>query len=184
MLRNFSNYYRGVVSKEIFSYIGHRVWWYLWRWARRRHPNKKKKWVKSKYFRKVERKGKKKARDWVFFYKSAGHGSREEIHDLYAIQRTQIIRHVKVKGTKTGKQRWAKGSKYEAVADAQGWECPICHDHLFKGQEIETHHIVHVKNGGSDDVSNLVHLHKNCHKHVHSRKTRHKGLEEWLEPDD
>lgn len=40
ILRGFANYYRGVVSKETFGYISHRVWQYLWRWASRRHPNK------------------------------------------------------------------------------------------------------------------------------------------------
>lgn len=39
-LRGFSNYYQGVVSKEIFNYITYRVWKYLWKWARRRHPMK------------------------------------------------------------------------------------------------------------------------------------------------
>jgi RNA-directed DNA polymerase len=42
ILRGFANYYKGVVSKETFSYISHRVWQYLWRWAKRRHPNKNK----------------------------------------------------------------------------------------------------------------------------------------------
>ena len=51
LLRGFANYYRGVVSKKTFSKINYRVWWYLWRWAKRRHPNKAKKWVKDKYFR-------------------------------------------------------------------------------------------------------------------------------------
>lgn len=40
ILRGFANYYKGVVSKETFNYISHRVWQYLWRWAKRRHPNK------------------------------------------------------------------------------------------------------------------------------------------------
>ncbi|GET37662.1 group II intron maturase-specific domain-containing protein [Microseira wollei] len=40
ILRGFANYYKGVVSKETFSYISSRVWQYLWRWAKRRHPNK------------------------------------------------------------------------------------------------------------------------------------------------
>ena len=51
LLRGFANYYGGVCSKETFNYINYRVWWYLWRWAKRRHPNKTKKWVKEKYFR-------------------------------------------------------------------------------------------------------------------------------------
>ena len=44
LLRGFANYYRGVVSKETFSYIKNRVWQYLWHWATRRHPNHGKKW--------------------------------------------------------------------------------------------------------------------------------------------
>ncbi len=49
-IRGFANYYRGVVSKETFSYIHYRVFKYLWRWAVRRHPNKSKNWVKNRYF--------------------------------------------------------------------------------------------------------------------------------------
>ncbi|MFB2979045.1 group II intron maturase-specific domain-containing protein [Microseira sp. BLCC-F43] len=40
ILRGFANYYKGVVSQEIFGYISHRVWQYLWSWAKRRHPKK------------------------------------------------------------------------------------------------------------------------------------------------
>jgi RNA-directed DNA polymerase len=54
LLRGFANYYRGAVSKETFSYIRHRMWQYLWRWALRRHPNKSKKWVKNRYFRRYK----------------------------------------------------------------------------------------------------------------------------------
>ena len=31
ILRGFANYYKSVVSKEVFSYISYRVWQYLWR---------------------------------------------------------------------------------------------------------------------------------------------------------
>jgi 5-methylcytosine-specific restriction endonuclease McrA len=34
---------------------------------------------------------------------------------------------------------------------------------------IETHHIVPVAEGGLDDIENLMHLHKACHKQVHSK---------------
>ncbi|WP_373525855.1 group II intron maturase-specific domain-containing protein [Nostoc sp.] len=44
ILNGFANYYKGVVSKETFSYILHRVWQYLWRWSKRRHPSKNTKW--------------------------------------------------------------------------------------------------------------------------------------------
>ena len=203
LLRGFANYYRGVCSKETFIDIKNRVWWYLWRWAKRRHPKKSKKWVKEKYFRTkiTYEKGKKKVRDWIFFYERIGRKGQRETKDLYNIADVPIIRHIKVKGTnsphdpelaeywqsrqtKSGKKRWAKNSKNELVAIAQGWKCPKCHDHLFNGEEIETHHIVPVAEGGSDDRSNLMHLHKACHKQVHSKKSKQVGLEVRLEPDD
>ncbi len=105
---------------------------------------------------------------------------------LYNISSTPIIRHIKVKGQaspddpslkeywqkrylKYGKIYWAKGSKYETIAKEQDWKCPICGDSLFNGEEIDTHHIEPVKSGGSDDRENLIHLHKACHKQVHSK---------------
>jgi len=77
------------------------------------------------------------------------------------ISSTPIIRHVKVKGTaspddpslrdywhkrshKTGKHKWAKGSKYEQVAKMQEHKCPVCGDSLYNEEEIEAHHIVPV----------------------------------------
>jgi RNA-directed DNA polymerase len=51
MLRGFANYYKSYVSKDIFSYVQHRTWQYLWRWAKRRHPKKGSKWVYNKYFK-------------------------------------------------------------------------------------------------------------------------------------
>ncbi|ACK69499.1 reverse transcriptase [Gloeothece citriformis PCC 7424] len=39
---------------------------------------------------------------------------------------------------------------------------------------METHHLKPLKDGGSDDTENLVHLHAACHKQVHS-KTKSKA---------
>ncbi|WP_232225261.1 group II intron reverse transcriptase/maturase [Dactylococcopsis salina] len=186
LLRGFANYYRGVVSKETFSYISHRVWQYLWKWCCRRHPLKSKMWVRDRYF------GSYKGNHWTFMCKGTGRGNKDTLFILYDIGSTPIVRHVKVKGTaspddpslrdywqnrslKIGKQKWAKGSKYEQVAKMQEHKCPVCGDSLYNGEEIETHHIVPAKDGGSDDAENLVHLHKACHKQVHSSKTKTKA---------
>jgi len=50
MLQGFGMYYRFAVSKKTFSTIDHRLWEKLWRWAKRRHPQKTRKWVTRKYF--------------------------------------------------------------------------------------------------------------------------------------
>jgi len=185
LLRGFANYYRGVVSKETFSYIENRVWHYLYKWALRRHPNKSKTWVSNRYFKRIRGRNR-------FACMRPGRGGKEKFFMLYDISSTPIIRHVKVKGTaspddlslrdywqkrnlKIGKQKWAKGSKYEQVAKMQEHKCPVCGDSLYNGEEIETHHIVPVKDGGSDDTENLIHLHKACHKQVHSSKSKTKA---------
>jgi RNA-directed DNA polymerase len=68
---------------------------------------------------------------------------------------------------KLGKSRFEKGSKLYGIAENQNWICPECGEPLLNGEEIETHHIVPVAEGGTDDVENLQHLHKACHKQVH-----------------
>ena len=186
ILRGFANYYKGVVSKETFSYISYRVWQYLWQWCKSRHPNKSKKWVKNRYFHNIQ------GNQWTFACQGERRKKRITL-TLYPIAKTPIERHIKVKGNsspddpslkeywekrhqKNGKSYWEKGSKYYQVAKLQNWKCPICGEPLFNGEEIETHHIVPVANkGGLDDLDNLQHLHKACHKQVHS-KTKLKGL--------
>jgi RNA-directed DNA polymerase len=186
ILRGFANYYRTGVSKEVLKYVDYRVWQYLWRWARRRHPKKDTTWVKKAYF---HYKG---GRSWVFGYYIKDRKGERKFVELYYTPSTPIIRHVKVKGNaspddanlkeywdkrhqKLGKQQWAKGSKPELVARNQSHKCPVCNDFLNNGEAIETHHIVPVAQGGLDDISNLQHLHKACHKQVHS-KSKPKSL--------
>ena len=183
ILRGFANYYRGVVSKKTFSYINHRVTMYLYRWAKRRHPKKGKKWVKNRYFHRIEE------NEWTFACQGTDSRGRNKFYSLCNISKTPIIRHIKVTGNnspdnpglkeywetrnkKQGKQYWAKGSKYEQVAKNQSFKCPICGEYLFNGEEIETHHIVPVAKGGLNNEENLMHLHEMCHKKVHNTKLK------------
>ena len=78
----------------------------------------------------------------------------------------------KVAAKKMGKTKWAKGSKYFIVAENQEWKCPVCGEPLLNGEELEVHHIVPVKDEGTDDTWNLVHLHKSCHKQEHSKSKK------------
>jgi len=146
----------------------------------------------NKYFHRV------KGVKWTFCCKVKDRRNKEKDLILYRIESTPITRHVKVKGEASpfdkefsqywenrykqmGKKKWANGSKNEQVAKNQNWKCPICGEPLANGEDIETHHIVPVKDGGTDRIENLVHLHKSCHKQVHS-KSKQLGLEVWLEP--
>jgi RNA-directed DNA polymerase len=181
ILRGFANYYKAQVSKETFSYISHKVWQYLWRWAKRRHPNKNTKWIRKAYFKTIN------GNKWTFACIISEHrGMVERIFSLYSIKYTPIERHIKVKGEaspddpslkeywdkrhqKLGKSYWTRGSKNYLIAHNQEWKCPICGEPLLNEEEIETHHIVPVSEGGLDDISNLQHLHTPCHKQLHSK---------------
>lgn len=92
ILRGFANYYRNGVSKEAFRYIHHRVWQYLWRWAKRRHPKKSAAWVKKAYF---HNRGE---RNWVFGCYTKNRRGDSKFIELFNVPSTPIIRHIKVKG--------------------------------------------------------------------------------------
>lgn len=83
VIRGWGYYYRFVISKKIFSYVDHRIWEMIWRWARRRHPNKGLKWIKSKYF---QQEG---YRNWVFKEKG-------ERHALFLLSSIPIRRYIKI----------------------------------------------------------------------------------------
>ncbi len=84
VIRGWANFYRHVVSQEIFDKIDSSIWKMTWQWAVRRHPNKPLKWIKSKYF---QRKG---FSNWVFCEK----GGKLQ---LLRMSSTPIRRHSKIK---------------------------------------------------------------------------------------
>ena len=180
ILQGFANYYKGVVSKDAFNYISHRTWQYLWRWAKRRHPNKSIKWVRRRYFKTIN------GNKWTFATITSNRRGKEKDLILYPIAYTPIERHVKVKGDaspddlslkeywgkrhqKYGKNYWERNSRNYKIAENQNWKCPVCGEPLFNGEELDTHHIVPVAQGGLDSIENLQHLHRACHKQEHSK---------------
>lgn len=179
IIRGWGNYYRYVVSKKVFSYVDYRIWRMLWKWAVRRHPNKGKKWIANKYYNRPN--------GWEFTAKTTDRNGTNRIMTLVRLSDIPIERHVKVKDTSSpddptlnkywqtrktqrGKSYWEKGSKLYRVAQKQEWNCPVCGEHLFNGEELHTHHIVRVKDGGTNQEENLEHLHKACHHHKHTGK--------------
>ncbi|MEH2303856.1 MAG: group II intron maturase-specific domain-containing protein [Nostoc sp.] len=177
IIRGWGNYYRYGVSKQVFSFFDDQIWRMLYKWALRRHGKRRKKWVLGKYFRRL-------SGGWKFFALTQDRRSKPKSIYITELSKIPIQRHVKVKGsaspddptlheywhsrgTRHGKTRWIKGSKLYLIAEQQNWLCPICNEHLFNGEEIDTHHILSVKDGGTDNINNLVHLHKVCHQATH-----------------
>jgi len=86
ILRGWGNNYRHVVSKAIFGKLDHEIWQMTWQWAKRRHPKKMLKWIKSKYFQSVG------TRNWVF-------RERRSKIALFKLSDIPIRRHIKIRAS-------------------------------------------------------------------------------------
>ena len=60
VLIGWANYHQGTCAKKCFGTIDNRTWEMLWKWAKRRHPNKKHQWIVDKYWKEY------KGRRWAF----------------------------------------------------------------------------------------------------------------------
>lgn len=91
----WANYYRHAVSKQTFTYVDSYIFDSIWHWCVRRHPNKNRQWVKSKYFATIDN------RRWVF---AATHkhlnGERETCSLINAVH-IPIRRHIKIRAQAT-----------------------------------------------------------------------------------
>jgi RNA-directed DNA polymerase len=82
IIRGWTNYHNSVVSSDVFQTLDHRIWELLWKWAKRRHPNKSKTWIINKYWKRNA------TRRWNF---------RTERNSLLFLSKTKICRHIPLK---------------------------------------------------------------------------------------
>ena len=159
ILRGWSNYYRTVCSKETYSKVYNLTFVRLKRWAKRRHPNKAKKWIVNKYWKTV------RGDNWVF--------GEEEFH-LYKHPTTPIVRHTKVKGvsslydgntnywaSRMGKHPEISGSVARMLKKQKG-KCNMCNLTFREDDVIEKDHIIPKALGGNYK-DNIQLLHGHCH---------------------
>lgn len=175
----WANYHKGTVAKEIFSYVDHHIWIKTWKWASRRHPNKGKRWIREKYFKTVDN------RNWVF----SGEDQDGQSIRLAAMSEFPIERHIKIQANanpydpkyeqyfeKRLHAKMTKGqvgrTKLARLWVQQKGICPVCNMRIDDVENINIHHIVEKAKGGKDINSNLVILHPNCHRKVHSRNLK------------
>ncbi|MDR8763307.1 Group II intron-encoded protein LtrA [Burkholderia multivorans] len=60
VIQGWANFHRHVVAKRLFQSLDRDIWRALWRWAKRRHPNKNHTWIRERYFHVIGH------RTWVF----------------------------------------------------------------------------------------------------------------------
>jgi RNA-directed DNA polymerase len=88
-IKGWSNHYKHVVSKKAFTYVDHQIFSSLWRWAKRRHPQKSITWIRKKYYKTIG------LRRWCFSAPDSKRNYQENLILAHASD-TKIIRHVKI----------------------------------------------------------------------------------------
>ena len=136
VIRGQANYYRTGASKKSFQALDSYLWQQLYKWARRRHPKKGRRWVTARYFGQFNQHRRNR---WVF-------GDRETGAYLHQYAWTKIVRHAPVPGRHTPcdpalAQYWADRRRKQkppqlapswqtAVRDQRGL-CPLCRELLL-----------------------------------------------------
>lgn len=177
-LRGWANYHSPVVAKEAFSRMDHVIHRAIWRWAKRRHPNKRVDWVRKKYFHSVE------LRNWVFAGPGKDWYGRWLHATLQTLADTPIRRHQKVKGSynpfdpaderygETLRQQRMLNSRrhrkqWLSLYQSQAGRCALCQGAITRETGWQDHHIIYKAMGGPDTLANRVLLHPVCHIRVH-----------------
>ncbi|NEQ63061.1 MAG: restriction endonuclease, partial [Moorea sp. SIO4A1] len=161
------NYYRSVCSKDTFSDLDSMLWNKLRRWGKRRHSKKTATWIRDKYWGTTE------GDNWVF---------KDKEVSLPKHAKTPIIRHVKVKetrsiydgdliywGNRMGKHPTMSQVKGKLFTRQKGL-CPECRLKFKPGDQIEVHHRKPRALGGNNKLENLEILHLHCHDRKHGKK--------------
>jgi RNA-directed DNA polymerase len=173
ILKGWSLYHRHNVAKKIFNRLDYDTTSKIWRWAKRRHPNKSSNWIKKKYFKRIEH------RDWNFFgTDKKGIQWLRHCGDLPIKRHVKLIasanpfdpdfemyfearRHRKRQDFMTGRQIHLK------IFDRQKGLCPICRNPIDEQSGWNMHHVIPKIQGGQYVLNNLVLLHPICHVQVH-----------------
>lgn len=169
-MRGWGNYYRHCAAKRAFRKLDHMVWHALWRWAKRRHPNKSAQWVNRRYFRTVG------PRQGVFAQAKA---------QILWYQDIPITRYPKVRGKSSPmnpalRGYWAQRAQWrqktltikpqrKSLLQAQDCRCGLCKVPFYNGDPIDDHHITPKHTGGDDRQGNRMLVHRWCHHAHHQR---------------
>jgi RNA-directed DNA polymerase len=201
IIRGWAAYYRGVVSSKTFGELDNYVWKLTWRWAKRSHSGKPKRWVAHRYFGRFN-----KFRNdrWVFGNRG-GVDERGSIPHLIKFAWTPIVRHQMVTGSASPDDPelidyWAaRRRRVKPPLDSynlrllarQAGRCPLCRDHLLTTDQppqsprewerwwlsvvrraIAADYLVHHDEHGTPDRNRIRLIHASCRRELQARKRR------------
>jgi RNA-directed DNA polymerase len=186
-IKGWAMYHRYAASKRTFTYVDHRIFRMVWRWCRRRHPRKGRRWIRTTYFPPDGH------RHWVFTGTLRDQRGQGRPIQLMAAAKVRIIRYVKIRSdvnpydpkwelyleARLGwqlTQTLAGRSRIEYLWKRQKGRCRVCGQPLRLAEEDCTiHHRIWRSRGGSDTVDNLELFHANCHRQIHVQERRTKA---------
>lgn len=181
-IRGWANYHRHIVSKEIFSKMDSEIWRALWKWSKRRHPNKSANWIMNKYFHRQKR------RNYCFSGEEKSPNGKKVSYTLTLMSDVPIRRHVKIKNAtnpfdpedvpyferrKTAKMKLKSKGRLLAKQRiaAQHGKCSHCGEKITCKHNWQLHLLKSPSNGGTFVSGNLSILHDQCHRNVYAQKT-------------
>ena len=170
IIRGWCNYQSPWTSAKAFRKVSNQIWNRLWRWGKRRHPNKGKKWIAKKYWNPKT--------DWKF-------KTRTENNPLTLHKHTDFKSGkgwIKVKGIKSpfdgDETYWSKrmGDLYltqepqkARLMKKQKGKCKYCGINFLPDDQIEKHHVIKRSKGGNNGDNNLILVHLHCHDKIHHK---------------
>jgi RNA-directed DNA polymerase len=200
IIRGWAAYYRGVVSSKIFGDLDNYVWKLTYRWAKRTHSGKPKRWVVRRYYGRFNRFRNDR---WVFGNR-AGADQRGSIPHLIKFAWTPIVRHQMVTGTASPDDPdltdyWAaRRQRVKPALDSynlrlltrQDGRCPLCRDPLLTADQpqspkewerwwlsvirraIAAERLVHQDGHGTPEGTRTRLIHASCRREPQARKRR------------
>lgn len=160
IITGWSNYHQGAVSKRIFQKVDHIIYLMLWKWCKRRHPNKGNKWVKSRYFKSHGN------RNWIF----------GDTLTLKKMSDKNIIRHHRLKLDKNPfidleyfkKRKYRMGclklsGNMKKLWIKQKGYCPLCNESMDIAEDRRMMYTDN-KSDSKDKISKMIMVHKDCMK--------------------
>ncbi|MGW0993554.1 group II intron reverse transcriptase/maturase [Streptomyces sp. NPDC002523] len=205
IIRGWAAYYRGVVSSRIFSNLDSHVWRLTYKWARRSHPNKPKKWIVRRYYGKFN-----KFRNdyWVFGDRSCISESGGTYH-VVKFSWTNIVRHQLVTGRASPddpdlRDYWAKRRRkvkppldnynLNLLARQEG-RCPLCRDYILTAHQppqsphewerwwlntvrraVAASYLTHHGRHGAPDGPQTRLVHASCQRSLRARTRRRSAV--------
>lgn len=162
-LRGWTNYYRDSYhSQQVFQSLGHYIHQLWWKWAQKKHPNRNKNWIYTRYIFKTKKNSWRigDSKDIMLFdviqakqlkISNLRNNVNPYLDDYYYIDRTVI--------------RDAENFR-EAIYKKYKFRCYVCNQALYGSEEIHLHHLIPRKDGGEYSLKNIVPVHATCHESI------------------